>query len=341
MKISTSGGLRCSWARKSVITTGMFLGICLSRAAGPAEQSPAVSALGRLEPAGGLVHVAAPYSLQGPSILTELFVHEGQTVTNSQVLAHTHTHAAMAAALRYSFRMVESARARLAQAETGVKPTELAALTAESQVAQADFEDARRELERQRGLRVEGSVSQQDFDLAQTRFLTRSNALEVAHQRQHAGIEVREVDVKVARAEVAVAEAQAERAGMENEQTVVRAPQDGQALTVHVRVGEEIGPSGVLDLGRTDMMDVRVEVYETDIRHLRDGQRVEVSGDAFSGTLMGRVQKMGRQVRPNRLLKPDPSAFTDSRVVEVIVRLDSNGTVSSLSGALVNARFLP
>jgi len=303
--------------------------------------SPVASALGRLEPSGGIVHVAAPYSVQGPAILLDLLVAEGQFVTNSQPLARTHTFPAMKAAWRHAQQLVESARARLHQAEAGAKSAELAALTAEAERDRADLVDARRELERQRRLRAEGVSAQQTFDDAHTRVLTRSNAVEAATQRLNAGSEIRAVDVEVARREVDVAQAMSERAREELEQTVIRAPQAGQILVIHSRVGEQVGPEGLLDLGQTEQMDVRAEVYETDIRHLRLGQRAEVTGEAFEGTLSGRVHQIARRVRPNRLLKLDPSAFADARVIEVIVRLENAQFTTNLSGALVNARFLP
>ncbi len=65
---------------------------------GVRESGTAVGALGRLEPSGGVVQVAAPYSVQGPSILAELLVGEGQSVTNNQALARTHVHESAQAA---------------------------------------------------------------------------------------------------------------------------------------------------------------------------------------------------------------------------------------------------
>lgn len=307
----------------------------------PEVRDASVSALGRLEPAGGLVHVAAPYSIQGPSILGELLVRDGESVTNAQLLARTHTHAASLAAWRHAERLAEAARARQTQAEAGAKPAEIATLAAEVQRDAAQLADAQRELQRLNRLRAEGAVSQQSLDEAHTRWLTRSNIVESTSRRLAAGQEVRAEDVAVARAEVAVAVAQAERALEELNQTIIRAPQAGQILALHVRTGEQVGPEGLLDLGRTDVMDVKVEVYETDIRKVRIGQKTEVTGDAFPQKLTGKVEQIGRQVRKHRLLNPDPSEFADARVVEVTVRLDNGVSVSGLTGALVNVRILP
>jgi len=308
---------------------------------GDPARVPPVSALGRLEPLGGVVHVASPNAIQGPSILGQLLVEEGQSVTNQQPLATTHTQASARATWTHSVRLVEAARARLAQAEAGAEPAEIAVLEAEVQRNRAELEDARRDLERVRQLRSSGTSSQQALDTADTLVLTRTFAAEAAQRRLIAGREVRSEDVAVSRAELAAAEAQAERSREEWQQTIIRAPQSGRILSIHARIGEVVGTDGVLDLGPTETMTVKAEVYETDIRHVRTGQRTEITADAFDGILRGRVGKIGLQVGANRLLKPDPSEFADSRVVDVVVLLDDSTRVGNLTGALVNVRFLP
>jgi HlyD family secretion protein len=334
-----SVAVRLRWKRTGILV--LLTGWAIAAQSGSPERVLPVSALGRLEPLGGVVHVASPNAIQGPSILGQLLVEEGQSVTNQQTLATTHTHASARAAWTHAVRLVEAARARLAQAEAGVEPAEIAVLEAEVQRNRAELEDASRDLERVRQLRSSGTSSQQALDTADTLVLTRTFAAEAAQRRLAAGREVRIEDVAVARAELAVAEAQAERSREEWQQTIIRAPQSGRILSIHTRIGEVVGTDGVLDLGPTDTMTVKAEVYETDLRHVRPEQRAEITADAFDGILRGRVGKIGLQVGANRLLKPDPSEFADSRVVEVVVLLDDSTRVSNLTGALVNVRFLP
>lgn len=305
------------------------------------EPARPVSALGRIEPAGGIVHLAAPNSYQGPSILVALFVADGQSVTNGQELARTHNYASMLAAWQQAQRQAELAAARVTQAESGVKPAERAALDADVLRERATLLQATQDLGRLRKLHEQGALSSQGLDAAEADFGVRSNAVEAAVQRAAAGGSVREVDVRVAQAEQAAAEAQARRAKAEWEQTVICAPTAGRILAIHARIGEQIGGEGLLDFGREDAMDVRAEVFESDIRQVKAGARVEVTGSAFAGTLAGKVAAIGHRVRQNRLLDPNPAAFTDSKVVEVIVRLEDGRPVADLSGALVNVRFTP
>src|SRR5262245_60129750 len=52
----------------------------------------AIACLGRIEPQNGVMHLAAPYSVQGPSMIANLLVVEGQIVASNQVLAVTSNH---------------------------------------------------------------------------------------------------------------------------------------------------------------------------------------------------------------------------------------------------------
>ncbi len=305
-----------------------------------AATNAAAAALGRLQPRGGVVRVAAPYSLQGPSLIAELPVQAGDVVSAGQLLARTHMHAAAEAALAEAGAEVAVRRARLAVVEAGLKPAEIAALAAETERERADLAEAAQLLARAERLRGESTISVQELENAQARFLSASNRVVAATQRLAAGAEVRPVDVALARAEVAAAEAAVERARRELAQTEVRSPFAGEVLALHARVGE-VAAGGLLDLGRTASMEVEAEVYESDIARIRPQQRAEVRGDAFPGVLPARVTAIGRQVRPNRLLHPDPAAFADNRVIEVTLEVEDAAPVAGLSGALVDVRFLP
>ncbi len=299
-----------------------------------------VVALGKLRPGGGLVRVAAPFSLQGPSVITEIRAAVGESVSQGQVLARTHVHPTATAALAQAEAEVAVREAHLEVVKSGLKPTEIAALAAETERERADLSEAALLLARARRLRDDRTISQQELENAEARWRSASNRVVAAAQRLAAGEEVRAVDVALARAEVGVARATAERARHELEQTEVRAPFAGEIIALHARPGE-IASAGLLDLGRTRDMEVLAEVYESDIRHITLKQSAEIRGDAFPAVLRGEVVEIGRQVRPNRLLNPDPAAFADNRVVEVTLKLVDAASVSGLSGALVNVRFLP
>lgn len=297
-------------------------------------------ALGKLRPQGGVRRIAAPFSLQGPSLIADLRVKAGQSVTEGQVLAQTHMHAAAAAAVAHAEAEVSVREARLAVVESGLKPAEVAAMAAETERERADLSESTLLLARALRLRTENTISAQELENAQARWHSASNRVLAATQRLAAGAEVRSVDLALARAEVAAARALAERSRRELEQTEIKAPFDGEVLAIHAHPGE-VASNGLLDLGRTSNMEVVAEVYESDLRHVALNQAAVVEGAALPQSLRARVTEIGRQVRPNRLLNPDPAAFADNRVIEVTLTIQDAAAVSGLSGALVNVRFLP
>ncbi|MCI5208971.1 MAG: HlyD family efflux transporter periplasmic adaptor subunit, partial [Candidatus Electrothrix sp. ATG2] len=136
--------------------------------------------------------------------------------------------------------------------------------------------------------------------------------------------EVREVDVNVTLARLRKAEAGVSRAKAELERAVFRAPMDGRVLKLNVRPGQLIGPDGILQLGQTESMWVRAEIYETDINLVRVGQKATVTSEVFPEKLQGTVETIGLMIGKNRLFAVKASAASDSRVVEVGVKLNES-----------------
>ena len=123
------------------------------------------------------------------------------------------------------------------------------------------------------------------------------------------------------------------------------APLDGLVLDVHAREGERPGSAGVLDLGASQSMQARIEVYESDISRIRLDQSVQLSSEngGFEGELTGRVIQISPQVQQREVLSTDPTGDADARVVEVLIALDDDDArrVLRLAGLKVIARFEP
>ena len=123
------------------------------------------------------------------------------------------------------------------------------------------------------------------------------------------------------------------------------APLDGLVLEVHAREGERPGAEGVLDLGASQRMQARIEVYESDIARIQLAQPVMLSSEngGFDGQLKGRVIRISPQVQQRDVLSTDPTGDADARVVEVMVALDDADAqrVLRLAGLKVIARFEP
>jgi HlyD family secretion protein len=107
-----------------------------------------------------------------------------------------------------------------------------------------------------------------------------------------------------------VARAQLRYAQAELARSTVRAPFDGQVLEIHARTGERVGPKGILELGRTDEMYAIAEVYETDVRRIKVGQRARVSSPALEAPIDGVVERVGMKIGKLDALSTDPAART-------------------------------
>lgn len=164
--------------------------------------------------------------------------------------------------------------------------------------------------------------------------LARESKLSRAVASSAAAVENLELTVKAAEAAVAAADA------MMVLSTVV-APQKGQVLYVHARPGERIGVEGVVELGRTDKMYAVAEVYETDIIHVKPGQKARILSPALPGAVTGTVENVGLKVGKMDVLGMDPVAQADARVIEVEILLDNPEVVSHLTNLQVEVEITP
>jgi len=123
---------------------------------------------------------------------------------------------------------------------------------------------------------------------------------------------------------VEVAEAALKRARAEFELSEVRAPMGGVVLRVRARPGEIIGPQGLLELGEVAHMYVIAEIFETDVRRLRSGQRATITSPALERTLTGTVERVRLKVEKQDVIGTDPAAHKDARIVEALIALDES-----------------
>lgn len=143
------------------------------------------------------------------------------------------------------------------------------------------------------------------------------------------------------------AQAQARRQGLlvDLEESELVSPLDGLVLEIHAREGERPGSDGVMDIGASQRMQARIEVYESDIAQINLDQQVQLTSEngGFSGQLSGRVIQISPRVQQRDVLSTDPTGDADARVVEVLVALDDADVrrVIRLAGLKVIARFEP
>ncbi len=349
-----------------------------------AEAQPArvaaVTALGRLEPLGEVVAVAAPPSLGGAKVV-DLLVARGDSVRPNQIIARLDGYDRYQVAYERAQQEVRVAQAELAVVKAGAKRGEIVAaeaaiarlraqLEGERQAQQAriarlraEAEQAASDYQRYQDLFTAGAISESEFESRKTLDRTAQESLEEAQatlgqsertlerQIQEAIAtrdriaEVRPVDVQRAEADVARTQAVARQAQADLELGLVRAPRAGQVLAINARPGEIIeSGEGLIELGSTEQMVAIAEVYESDIGQVQlhqDAIITSVSG-AFPGKLRGRVSAIGLKIGKRDVLDTDPTADVDVRVVEVDILLfpTDSQRVPGLTNAKVQVQIL-
>jgi len=125
----------------------------------------------------------------------------------------------------------------------------------------------------------------------------------------------------------------------------LRSPIDGFILGINTRVGERPKNEGILDIGSSQKMEALIEVYESDIDRVFISQNVELSSEngGFQKILKGKVIRISPKVKQRKVLSTDPTGDADSRIIEVLVKLnqDSIDIVQNYAGMKVIATFIP
>jgi HlyD family secretion protein len=301
-----------------------------------------VVGLGRLLPEGEVVIVAPPFGA-GDARVASLKVTEGDRVEHGSVLAVLDSERTLLAAIGSARAQLAAREANLAQVRASVQASrdEARAILAR---AETTYQNTAREFERVETLRQRGYAAEQSFD--QRRAARDEAAREVERARAtlsrygsgdldvQADVRVAERNVDAARADLALAQADLDKA-------YVRAPITGTVLTVHVRPGEKPGAQGLVNLGNIDRMTVEVEVYQAQVGRVSVGDRVEVTAEALPQRLRGSVTRIGLEVGRQTVVDANPAANTDARVVKVTVALDpdSTGLAQRFTNLQVTARI--
>ena len=298
---------------------------CSSPAASQPEQPTGVrsrtkvTALARIEPGEGVLDLGAAAEER----VARLEAHEGDEVAAGNLLAVLDSHAERVAEVAARAAQVEETHLRLARLRT-IGPLHIAAAEVSQRLLETELVLEEAELTRAETLRSTKSDTAQAYDRQLARTLRAREAvhgasLELEQRRQDHRLALVEVEAAQHRAEVAVGKAQARLARSE-----IRAPVAGRVLQVFRQPGEVVGRGPILRFGETARMYAVAEVFEGDVGLVEVGQHATVTSAAFAEALEGKVERIGRLIYRNDVLDLDPGAATDSRIVEVRIRLDEN-----------------
>lgn len=336
-------------------------------AARPLPVQVKVAALGRVEPAGGVMQIASPEN----GVISELLVDVGDSVAGGQTLAYLNLYEVRSAERDFAeSQLIEAQQqlsaqqqlgnARIAEADTRVDQVDLPQLEAmRSQAAQikdleAQLNLAEIDLGRFERLAVQGAIARQQLDsqraevaqiqqkiAAAEATLTQLESARLANiDNAAAQVSAAEADLLLAQANAGVRSAEQNLALAEARlaQSVIRSPINGQVIEVFVEPGESVDSQSVLSLGNTQTMQVVAEVFETDVGLVEVGQSATIRSrnGAFDQDLTGTVESVALQIFKNDVLDDDPAANADARVVEVDITVDQPAVIDSLTNLQVD-----
>jgi HlyD family secretion protein len=343
-----------------------------------AGQHREVRAMGRLEPAGGAIDIAA---LVGDR-LSSIEVKEGDAVTKGQTLAYLESRDLRKLEWESAESQLKEAKARataegkladarVVGADLAVKRAETTDLDIEVQqekvkLAKANLQLARKDLSRLEDLRKERKdlVSDQEHERQELVVQQAEAELSAADAMLKKLTRTRKLSMEAAQADLAAAQASRDQvlssipveslekrrdlARKQYEQTEIVAPSGGIVLKIFMRPGETIAQRPILQLANPSSMVVVAEVYETDVKRVKPGQVARITSKAFSGPyddagLRGTVDRIAKMITPPELRSLDPTARADRRVVEVRILLDPENSkpAANLANLQVDVEILP
>jgi HlyD family secretion protein len=311
-----------------------------ANAAGRVGTPVGVGCIGRVEPENGIIVVAASPALGRTPVIAKLLVQEGQMVAPGEVIATLQSLPDLEAAVQQEEARVAIAKSRLAQLEAGARPGDVLALKSELARLQTESNAARQELDQKQALGQKDFVPRVQVDEARLKSEDSDRLLEAARHRLESLTEVRESDVNLAKSELAAAQADLDRARIEQNAGTVRSPVRARVIRIVARAGEAVGPDGVVTLADTSRMDVIAEVYETDIVRVHPGQKAVISSASLASPLEGVVRSISPQIE-NRSLPMEPSEAADERVYQTRISVDHPEMLAQRINAKVNVLIEP
>jgi multidrug resistance efflux pump len=195
----------------------------------------------------------------------------------------------------------------------------------EAQLARLD--QATKSWRRIQELRRQLAVSQQEADDQRTTM----EALAAEVKAAHARLEVIEAparpdEIRAAQARVAAAKANLELSELLLQKTRLKAPFAATVLALNCEQGELVGPTypvPVLSLADLSTIRIRAYVDEIDAPRLTVGMRATISADGLPArTYDGCVEELSPRMKPKEVSADKPNELYDTRVREVVVRVD-------------------
>jgi HlyD family secretion protein len=333
--------------------------------AGAAAPPARVAALGRIQPAGGVIPIYGPPGdrIQSMKPLTPGSIlksgdpiatlasrdqREGDVRVAEVQLQEARN--ALIAAKESGQKKIEAAQAEVNQLAAG-EASDLRALDAKIGIVEKQKAAAARMLERLNMLRAD-MVRVADEDLERAKLVVdQANAELIGanatkektvtayvenKKAANARLDAARADLNeaIARASIQSSEERLNQARRTLDLTILKAPIDGIVLKVIGREGQPTGVEPVLQMANLNELTVVAEVYESDVERLATWVRAgavtaEATNAALPKPLKGSVRSdrdIARMIARNQVMPVGPREDADRRVVEVTAYLDSESS---------------
>jgi len=300
-----------------------------------------------------------------PGRIAELYIEEGDRVTQGQVIARMESDRLQAEVKQYQ-AVVQKAQANSAQVKAGSRPEAIAAAqarvaTAQANVAMARAKLKRAQVEKRRNqlLVNQGVITVNAFEEFASQEIEAQASLaaelaQLAEQQQNLGETQRGSrveEIAQAAAEVAEAEAQLSSVQIQLNKTTVRAPFGGIITRRYAETGDYVDSTtaaseteGATSTSIAELasgLEIEAKVPEASIGQIKLGQAVNIQVDAYgTQTFEGKV----RLIAPRAVKENNVTSF---RVKVALVtgqdKLQSgmNTRLTFQGEAIVNAMTIP
>ena len=320
---------------------------------------------GVIEPISEEIEVGAEI----PGKIKEVLVSEGDEVLKGQTIAVLENDDFAAAVDRAETRIntlqrqretslarISSARADRARIANGARKVERMEAKRSFEETLPAIKQARNEVNRRERLFASGDISREDLERArenleslEKRSAARKESFNVVNAparaddlaKADAAIRLESARVKEFDGLIAEAKSEIRSANAQLRKTIVRSPITGIILRKRMLDGESVSPdsvTGIVTVADTSELRIRVDVDERDVARVKKGQRVYATASAFGDKRFnGRVIRIGSIMGRKNFDTEEPREKVDTKILEVLVRLDSGSELPL--GLRVDAYF--
>ncbi len=244
---------------------------------------------------GTIDAIQANLSFQVAGRVSQVFVQEGQSVSQNQMIAEL-DRSEFESRFEQARANLERAQKTRRQLETVLElsrktlPAEVARAKAGVQSAKDSLKDAEKNYRRFEELFGKNVVSEKErdalrlqYDVAQSRLAESESVLKLA-QGNLTRIDAVKQDIDVAAAQVNAAAASLNQAEIQLNYTQLKSPANGVVTSRNIEPGETVTPGReVITVSDLSRVDLKIFVDETEIGKVKPGQKVDVQVDTFPG----------------------------------------------------------